>query len=78
MSLINRKDLNPFPIILVSSLAIFPIYLILSSDYNFGINESSELEFIVNSFYYAFDALMLVPALVILLKFEKKRPIYFS
>jgi hypothetical protein len=72
LSLINRKDLNPFPIILVSSLAIFPIYLILSSAYNFGINESSELEFIVNSFYYAFDALMLVPALVILLNFKKK------
>lgn len=77
LSLINRKDLNPFPIILVSSLAIFPIYLILSSAYNFGINESSELEFIVNSFYYAFDALMLVPALVILLNLKKKTHLFF-
>ncbi|MDW0154565.1 MAG: hypothetical protein QOK68_08170 [Nitrososphaeraceae archaeon] len=76
-SLINRKGLNPLPIILVSSLAIFPIYLILSSAYNFGINESSELEFIVNSLYYAFDALMLVPALVILLYLKKKDPFIF-
>jgi len=76
-SLINRKGLNPLPIILVSSLAIFPIYLILSSAYNFGINESSQLEFIVNSLYYTFDAFMLVPALVILLNLKKKDPFIF-
>ena len=70
-SLINRKGLSPLPIILVSPLSIFPMYLILSSAYNFGINESSELEFIVNSLYYIFDALMLVPALVILLNLKK-------
>jgi hypothetical protein len=76
-SLINRKGLNPLPIILVSSLAIFPIYLILSSAYNFGINELSALEFIVNSLYYVFDALMLVPALVILFNLKKKDPFIF-
>ena len=70
-SLINRKGLSPLPIILVSPLSIFPLYLILSSAYNFTINESSELEFIVNSLYYTFDALMLVPALVILLNLKK-------
>lgn len=76
-SLINRKGVNPLPIILVAPLSIFPLYLILSSAYSFGINESSELEFIVNSLYYTFDALMLVPALVILLNLKIKDPFIY-
>jgi hypothetical protein len=70
--LIIRKGLNPLSIILGSSVAIFPLYLIFSSAYNFSINLSSELDFLVNSLYYTFDALMLIPALVILLNLEKK------
>jgi hypothetical protein len=76
-SLKNRKCLNSLSIILGSTVATFPIYLILSSAYSFGINESSELEFIVNSLYYAFDALMVAPALVILLNLKKNDPLIF-
>jgi hypothetical protein len=75
--LIIRKGLNPLSIILGSSVAIFPLYLIFSSAYNFSINLSSELDFIINSLYYAFDALMLIPALVILLNLEKKDQFIF-
>ena len=76
-SLIVRKGLNPLSIILASSVAIFPLYLVFSSAYNFSINLSSELDFVVNSLYYTFDALMLIPALVILLNLEKKDPFTF-
>jgi hypothetical protein len=76
-SLIIRKGLNPLSIILGSSVAIFPLYLIFSSAYNFSINLSSELDFLVNSLYYTFDALMLIPALVILLNLEKKDQFIF-
>jgi hypothetical protein len=71
-SLIIKKRLNPLSIILGSSVAIFPLYLVFSSAYDFSIDLSSELDFIVNSLYYIFDALMLIPALVILLNLEKK------
>jgi hypothetical protein len=76
-SLIIRKRLNPLSIILASSVSIFPLYLVFSSAYNFSINLSSELDFIINSLYYAFDALMLIPALVILLNLEKKDQFIF-
>jgi hypothetical protein len=76
-SLINRKSLNPLPIILGSSVAIFPIFLIFSSAYELGINESTELEFIVNSLYYILDALMLVTALIIILNLKKYDPFIF-
>lgn len=76
-SLIIRKGLNPLSIILASSVAIFPLYLVFSSAYNFSINLSSEIDFIVNSLYYVFDALMLIPALVILLNLEKKDQFIF-
>jgi hypothetical protein len=76
-SLKNRKRLNSISIIVASTVATIPIYLILSSAYSFGINESSELEFIVNSLYYAFDALMVAPALVILLNLKKNDPFNF-
>jgi len=70
-SLINRKNLSPLPIILVSPVAILPLYLIFSSAYDLATNESTELEFIVNSLYYIFDALMLVTALIIILNLKK-------
>ena len=76
-SLINRKGFNPLPIILGSSVSIFPIFLILSSAYDLEINKSTELEFIVNALYYTFDALMMVPALVILLILKKNDPFTF-
>ena len=76
-SLINRKGFNPLPIILGSSVSIFPIFLILSSAYDLEINKSTELEFIVNALYYTFDALMMVPALVILLNLKKNDPFTF-
>jgi len=76
-SLINRKGFNPLPIILGSSVSIFPIFLILSSAYDLEINKSTELEFIVNALYYTFDALMMVPALVILLNLKKNDPFIF-
>lgn len=76
-SLIIKKGLNPLSIILGSSVAIFPLYLVFSSAYNFSINLSSELDFTVNSLYYMFDALMLIPALVILLNLEKKDQFIF-
>ncbi len=76
-SLINRKGFNPLPIILGSSVSIFPIFLILSSAYDLEINKSTELEFIVNALYYSFDALMMVPALVILLNLKKNDPFIF-
>jgi hypothetical protein len=76
-SLINRKSLNPLPIILVSPVAILPIYLIFSSAYDLATNESTGLEFIVNSLYYIFDALMLVTALIIMLNLKKYDPFIF-
>jgi len=76
-SLVIRKRLNPLSIILASSVAFFPLYLVFSSAYNFSISLSSELDFIVNSLYYTFDALMLIPALVILLNLEKKDQFIF-
>jgi len=76
-SLLNRKSLNPLPIILVSPVAIFPIYLILSSAYDLAINESTELEFIVNALYYIFDGLMLITALIIILNLKKYDPFIF-
>jgi hypothetical protein len=60
-----------------SSVAIFPIFLIFSSAYELGINESTELEFIVNSLYYILDALMLVTALIIILNLKKYDPFIF-
>jgi uncharacterized membrane protein len=76
-SFINRKILNPLPIILVSPVAILPIYLIFSSAYDLAINESTALEFIVNALYYIFDALMLVTALIIILNLKKYDPFIF-
>ena len=76
-SLLNRKSVNPLPIILVSPVAIFPIYLILSSAYDLTINESTELEFIVNALYYIFDGLMLITALIIILNLKKYDPFIF-
>ena len=76
-SLLNRKSVNPLPIILVSPVAIFPIYLILSSAYDLAINESTELEFIVNALYYIFDGLMLITALIIILNLKKYDPFIF-
>jgi len=76
-SLLNRKSLNPLPIILVSPVAIFPIYLILSSAYDLAINESTELEFIVNALYYIFDGLMLITALIIILNLKKYAHLFF-
>jgi len=76
-SLLNRKSLNPLPIILVSPVAILPIYLLFSSAYDLAINESTELEFIVNALYYIFDALMLITALIIILNLKKYDPFIF-
>lgn len=76
-SLLNRKSLNPLPIILVSPVAILPIYLLFSSAYDLAINESTELEFIVNALYYIFDALMLITTLIIILNLKKYDPFIF-
>lgn len=76
-SLIIKKRLNPLSIILTSSVAIFPLYLVFSSAYDFSSALSSELDFIVNSLYYTFDALMLIPALVLLLNLEKQDKFIF-
>ena len=76
-SLLDRKNLSPLPIILGSPVAIFPIYLTLSSAYDLAINESTELEFIVNALYYIFDGLMLVTAVIIILNLKKYDPFIF-
>jgi len=76
-SLLDRKNLSPLPIILGSPIAIFPIYLTLSSAYDLAINESTELEFIVNALYYIFDGLMLVTAVIIILNLKKYDPFIF-
>jgi hypothetical protein len=76
-SLINRKSLNPLPIILVSPVAILPIYLIFSSAYDLASNVSTVIEFTVNALYYIFDALMLVTAMILILNLKKYDPFIF-